>query len=437
MKRIQAVILAAGAGRRLGRGPKALVPFLGLRLVERSVLALREAGADEFIVVVGAGGEATARAVASSPRLRDVPLRVVVSEAWEQGNGASAIAAMAFVRTPFLLAMADHVIEPAAVRRLLREPPPAMLVDFAPAEVILREATKVRVDAGRVVAAGKSLQERAVDAGFFLCDESVVLALREHLAMGQAEWNAIYPDVRPRAVDVSGTFWADLDTPQDFERAERVLLRNLAKAEDGPVSRYLNRRISGRISKALVDTSITPNKVSLVVFVISVLGAALFWTGDRFAFAAGGVLVQIGSILDGTDGEIARLRFQTSPLGAWVDATLDRYADAIVIVGITMALPVLDGSALVVAFAALSGSLLVSYTAARYEGTFHQPAPFQKGVVIPAKRDTRSLIVMLGGLTGALFPALMAIAALTNAEVVRRVLVVRRNAVYIRRNESS
>ena len=429
MTPIQAVILAAGAGQRLGRGPKALVPFLGLRLIERSVLALRQAGVDEFIVVVGAGGAATAQAVTSSSRLRDVPLRAIVSERWQEGNGASAMAAMAAVRCPFLLAMADHVIDPVAVRRLMQETPPAILVDFAPGEGVLAEATKVTVDAGRVIAAGKRLQERAVDAGFFLCDESVVLAVREHVEKGQAEWSAIYPSVRPMAVDIAGGFWADLDTPEDFERAEGALLRSLTKADDGPVSRHLNRRISRQISRALVRTSVTPNQISLAVFLISVVGAGLFWAGGWFTLALGGILVQIASVLDGTDGEIARLRIQTSPFGGWLDATLDRYADAIVLVGITMALPVRGDAALAAAFAALFGSLLVSYTAARYEGAFHRRAPFQEGIVIPAKRDTRSLIVMVAGLTGALFPGLLVLAALTNAEVVRRVLLVRRHEV--------
>lgn len=429
MTRIQAVILAAGAGQRLGRGPKALVPFLGLRIIERSVLTLRQAGVDEFIVVVGAGGVATAQAVTSSPRLRDVALRVIVSDRWQEGNGVSAMAAMGTVRCPFLVAMGDHVIDPAAVRRLMQETPPAMLVDFAPGEAVLAEATKVTVDAGRVIAAGKTLQERAVDAGFFLCDESVVLAVREQVEKGQAEWNAIYPSVRPRAVDIAGRFWADLDTPEDFERAEGALLRSLTKADDGPVSRHLNRRISRHVSKALVGTSVTPNQISLAVFLISAVGAVLFWTGGWFALAVGGVLVQIASVLDGTDGEIARLRLETSPLGAWLDATLDRYADAIVLVGMTMALPVRSDVALAAAFAALFGSLLVSYTAARYEGAFHRPSPFQEGIVIPAKRDTRSLIVMVAGLTGALFPGLVVLAALTNAEIVRRVLRVRRHEV--------
>jgi len=98
-------------------------------------------------------------------------------------------------------------------------------------------------------------------------------------------------------------------------------------------------------------------------------------------------------------------------------------------VGMTMALPVRSDAALAAAFAALFGSLLVSYTAARYEGAFHRRAPFQEGIVIPAKRDTRLLIVMVAGLTGALFPGLLVLAALTNAEVVRRVLLVRRHEV--------
>lgn len=426
MATIQAVILAAGAGARLGRGPKALVRFLGLRLVERAVLTLREAGVDEFVIVVGAGGDATRDAILSSPRLRGVPLRIVPCDEWARGNGVSALAAMEFVRSPFLVAMADHIFAPTVIRRLLQASPPAMLVDSSPPDGVVAEATKVRIEAGRVAAAGKDLPGRTVDAGLVLCDESIAAALRETISERETEWNAAYPRARPWAVDIAGSFWADVDTPDDFRAAERAVLRSLTKASDGPVSRYLNRPVSTRISKAIVGTSVTANQISVAVFLLYAVSAALFASGERPWLFVAGVIVQAASILDGTDGEVARLRFETSKFGAWFDATLDRYGDALVVLGMAIALPALRPDALALAAAALFGSLLVSYTAARYEADFREPAPFTEGAVIPAKRDTRSLIAMAGGVLGAVFPALVLIAVLTNAEVVRRVVRVAR-----------
>ncbi len=410
----------------MGRGPKALVPFLGLRLVERAVLTLKAAGVDEFVIVLGAGGQATRDAIERSPKFRGVPMTIVMCRGWERGNGVSASAAMDFVRAPFLVAMADHVFDIDSIRRLMQASPPSMLVDFSPPEVIVREATKVRIEAGRVVAAGKDLAGRAVDAGLALCDESIAAALRGAIADGNAEWNAAYPKTRPWAVDIAGAFWGDIDTPEDFRRMEAAVLRRLTKPTDGPVSRYLNRPISRRISKALVGTTITPNQLSIMVLLLYALSAVLFASGQRLGLLAGGIIVQIGSVLDGSDGEIARLRFETSRSGAWLDATLDRYGDALVVLGMAIALPFMDAGTLTIAFAALFGSMLVSYSAARYEAEFHGSAPFSEGAAIPAKRDTRSLIVMAGGVFDAVLPTLLLIALLTNGEVARRIAHVAR-----------
>ena len=74
---------------------------------------------------------------------------------------------------------------------------------------------------------------------------------------------------------------------------------------EGFVSRYLNRRFSRPIARALVPTPITPNQVSLVAFLLSVAAAALFYF-DHNIWA--GVLVQASSIIDGVDGDLARQR---------------------------------------------------------------------------------------------------------------------------------
>ncbi|MGB2783276.1 MAG: hypothetical protein WBC45_04965, partial [Atribacterota bacterium] len=55
-----------------------------------------------------------------------------------------------------------------------------------------------------------------------------------------------------RVFDIKGKYWIDVDDENAFKKAENILLANLKKVSDGPVSRYLNRPISIRISKYLL-----------------------------------------------------------------------------------------------------------------------------------------------------------------------------------------
>src|SRR5262249_24879401 len=95
------------------------------------------------------------------------------------------------------------------------------------------------------------------------------------------------------------------------------------KSVDGPVSRYVNRPISLSVTRLLINTPITPNQMTIVATLIGVAGIAAVWSSTWTGVALGAILVNLQSILDGCDGEIARLKFQTSPFGAWLDTVLD------------------------------------------------------------------------------------------------------------------
>ena len=81
--RTTAVVLAAGAGRRLGKGPKALLPYRGRPLVESIAGALLDGGCREVVVVLGAGAPDVA-AIAELDRYR-----TVVNKDWQSGMGSS------------------------------------------------------------------------------------------------------------------------------------------------------------------------------------------------------------------------------------------------------------------------------------------------------------------------------------------------------------
>ena len=85
------------------------------------------------------------------------------------------------------------------------------------------------------------------------------------------------------------------------------------------MSRHVERRISLAITRRLVGTRITPNQMTLVSLTIGLLGAPFFLSAEPLQQIAGSLLFLTHSILDGCDGELARLKFQESPTGARLD----------------------------------------------------------------------------------------------------------------------
>ena len=169
----------------------------------------------------------------------------------------------------------------------------------------------------------------------------------------------------PLTVDPRGRFV--LARPGDLRSAETWLLRHLVKDAEGFMSRHFERRISLALTRRLVKTSITPNVMTLVSLSVG-LGSAPFFLSPKPGWQlAGALLFLLHSILDGCDGEIARLKFLESRVGALLDFWGDNVVHVTVFgcmaVGWSLArdsiLPVLLGVAAIgavgVASAVLSG----------------------------------------------------------------------------------
>ncbi|MEE9284247.1 MAG: CDP-alcohol phosphatidyltransferase family protein [Dehalococcoidia bacterium] len=195
----------------------------------------------------------------------------------------------------------------------------------------------------------------------------------------------------------------------------------MASVYDGVVSRYLNRWLSRPAARALSHTSVSPNLVSLGALAVACGAFASFVVGLPIL---GGVLAQSSSIVDGVDGDLARITGKASAFGGFFDAVLDRYADGLIILGLTIWAA--DGAETRVWIAgvwAIVGALTVSYTRARIEGvprTF-----FDRGLTSLASRDIRLLVVMIGSVVGQGFITLVVLAGVTNLVVLMRLVAAR------------
>jgi phosphatidylglycerophosphate synthase len=110
-----------------------------------------------------------------------------------------------------------------------------------------------------------------------------------------------------------------LTSVKDLREAERHLLWGLVKDTEGFMSRQVERRISLAITRRLVSTRVTPNAMTAVSVGIGLLGAPFFLSSEWVFQLMGALLFLLHSILDGCDGELARLRFQESRWGGILD----------------------------------------------------------------------------------------------------------------------
>ena len=193
---------------------------------------------------------------------------------------------------------------------------------------------------------------------------------------------------------------------------------------DGLVSRHLNRRVSRPIAAALAATPATPNQLTIVATLVAFGAGLLVGFGQAIA---GGILIQVSSIVDGVDGDLARRKGMATRFGAVFDAVLDRYADFAIYAGMTVyAVREQDKgeTGALVGLLALTGALLVSYSRARIEASTR--VALSDGLLAFASRDVRLLVAAIGMVAGQAFWTLVVLAAVSLVTVAWRLFALRR-----------
>jgi len=445
---MKCLILAAGRGSRLRKvgEPKPLVKLLGLTLIERSILILNRCGINEFYVVVGYKGGQIREFLKGFSQRNSLRINIIENPEWQRENAVSVLKAKDILNEEkFLLCMSDHIFNESLVKRLLdtdiEDGEISLCVDFRINPPFLpnpTEATKVFVEDGRIKDIGKNIQRyNGYDTGFFLCTPIIFSAIEESIQKNKDETLSgavkfLAEKGMARAVDAGAdSFWIDVDDYEAYKKAESFLIETISKKDtDGPVSKYLNRKLSLRITKYLVNTDITPNKISFFSFLMSLIASFNFFLGKYMYLFLGAILAQISSIIDGCDGEIARLKLQSTKFGAWFDAILDRYSDGFLLFGLTIyaylshkSLPVLFTG-----FMAIIGSFINSYMADKYDQfMIKEFVKANKSVPIRIGRDIRIMIIFVGAILNQVFFTLLLMALLMNLENIRRIVIIYQN----------
>jgi choline kinase len=237
-------VLAAGNGDRFRNGTsqsKLLQPILGQPLIVRTLETARAAGVTTVEVVLGYQAESL-RSLIGSRTPRGLRVHFSYNPDWHLENGVSVLAARHRFRADrFALLMGDHLFEPEALSRLLRtdaRPDESLLaVDARPVpREIAEEATKVRRDGAQIVAIGKDLENYdALDTGMFVCSPAVFDAIDASRASGDTTLSGGIRQLAQRGlmrgVEIGNASWYDIDTIDDLEHAENLLITSAEQAE--------------------------------------------------------------------------------------------------------------------------------------------------------------------------------------------------------------
>jgi phosphatidylglycerophosphate synthase len=291
-------ILAGTLDGRLA-APGLLEELAGIPHALRLAGELALAGVSRITIVwCGAGAPPDLGAIAADPRLAS-RARLTVAAAPPAGDDADAIAVVRADRV-FHRDMPKQAI--AAWRGGAPEPGARL------AKVAGDEHDAVFV-ADRATA--RRLADRAAEAGG-LAAEVAALAAASGPGGGIATAPVPYLGFTTAAPDARAR-----------RRAERRLVWSLRKSADGIAAKLLNRHVSLPISWLLCRTPVTPNHVTIVAFLCALTGGIALSRGGYLAGVIGMLFVELGSIVDGIDGELARLKFLFSRLGQWLDTVAD------------------------------------------------------------------------------------------------------------------
>ncbi len=301
---IMQIILALGTSR--DHTPQGGLPGAldvgGLSLAQRALRSAQLAGVTHALVLSEDGQQL-------EHLIEDSVIRKMTCQ-WVKAPEASldALDGRMLIELPglqeeFILITGDRVITPSLLKQLIASREALTLYDAQ------GHAIAARLTPGHL--------ERFEDKGSF--DE-----LCEALHITQRQVDA------PELIRVQNKEDALCAKKALFKTLRKPLTRN----GDGLTAYLINRPISLSISKLLIKTPATPNHVTFFNLLLGIYAGYMLAAGEPMGIAIGALLMQLVSIFDGIDGELARMKLLQSPLGAWFDTVSDDVVRIATILGL-------------------------------------------------------------------------------------------------------
>ena len=296
--------------------------LLGLPLIRRSVLAAARAGIDHVVVMTPAPAE-------MKSVLEGAPAAVISPGEPITRSNPGRVLLLATNVLPDSNWLRTLVEMPLEREQFYRDSDVAAVIDVANPRILFPNGPSCHAVHGRFMALAREFTTDTLSA------------------------------------DQSGRFV--LGSPDDVRAAEDWLLERLVKDNESFLCRHFERRLSLAISRRLASTSISPNAITLFSLGLGLLSAPFFLSSQAAYQFTGAVLFVCHAIVDGCDGELARLKFQESRWGMILDLWGDNLVHAAVFscIGIGWSLAVQAKWPLLVAGIAVAGTLATAWVVYR------------------------------------------------------------------------
>jgi CDP-L-myo-inositol myo-inositolphosphotransferase len=233
---MKGIIIAAGYGSRLGpltaTTPKSLVKIDGKSIITYPIDALMTAGISEISIVVGYRADV----IINSIEKLYPNINFSYNKDYDGDNAISVFAAHSFIgNDPFVLAMGDHLISSSIVTTLLSDSVinRTLCVDLESNNTSqISDGTKVMADSeGRIIGIGKDIKNwQSIDTGVFMMDAEVLDNIKylmnhkgKRVNISEVVQHMADNNRHFQICDVSGQFWADVDTEEDHDSISALL----------------------------------------------------------------------------------------------------------------------------------------------------------------------------------------------------------------------
>jgi CDP-L-myo-inositol myo-inositolphosphotransferase len=312
-----AILVAAGTGiegERLDSHGNAV--FGGIPQLNRLIITAERAGIKKFTVIIEKDDSPLKNLLNSDKRIKS-------QITWHTIGSP-----ISFEPSPSLILQSNLVINPTGLSCLMNcdvtEDEIAVLVDGSKdawvkidGEIIEDLFSEGGKAVGAFVAYG-SLLEKSIMNSMSLKSWTKELVGRESV----------------KFVKFSDGYWTRLSSSEDsVKKAEDILFSHVGKTETGWISRNINSKISLPTSRLLVRTPLTPNMISVMINIIGMLSGPFYATGHP---VLGALFLQIATVLDRCDGEVARVKLMETKRGQWVDTISDQVTVLSFLIGVPL-----------------------------------------------------------------------------------------------------
>lgn len=342
-----AILLAAGTGidgEQLGLHAKTVIA--GVPQLKRLIITAERTGIKRFTVILESGNDGLKETLKNEKR--------ITSEiAWHPAGSP-----IEFEQKPSLILQSNLIINPSGLSTLVncevRNDEAALLVDeFQDAWVKTAEGEgELKTEdyfsrggraVGAFVACG-SLLEKSISDSMILTSWAKELVGRGSL----------------KSVKLPGDgYWTRLSSDKaSVKKAEDLLFSRVGKTATGWISRSINSKVSLPTSRLLVRTPLTPNMISVLLNVIGALCGPFYALGHP---VLGALFLEIATILDRCDGEVARVKLMETKRGQWVDTISDQFTVLSFLIGVPVGYYLISKNPLAIILGSVNISIFIFF----------------------------------------------------------------------------